>query len=219
MLGIDTVVKGDLDRVIDVLENDIEIVALDAVGGVAQHEIAVAVFTGDFESGLIIARSAPSGKLFGLEHLVGIEGGDVAEGGRGGEIFGAPERCAPVEVAERAIGAKAHGVGTGAGREKPDFTRLDVLNLGGQAQGGKQAEGGDAVHGARLTHSARGRAVEAERMISPHCPAKTHNEIPKAAVLGGKFGWRSIELPARHATHWAVCSGVPPCRRDGLGGR
>jgi hypothetical protein len=39
---------------------------LDAVGGVAQHQVAVAVLAGDLERGLVVARAAPAGELFVL---------------------------------------------------------------------------------------------------------------------------------------------------------
>ena len=131
--------QGDFDRVVEVLEDDIEIVAGDAVGDVAQDQIAIAVLAGDFERGLVIARAAPSRELFGFEHLAGVEGGDVAARGRRGEIVGAPQRSAPVEVAQRAIGAEPHGVGALARGQEPDFAGVGVLNrLGGKREGGKQ---------------------------------------------------------------------------------
>ena len=141
VVGIDAVVERDFDRVVDVLEDDIEIVAGDAVGDVAQDEVAVAVVAGDFEGGLVVARAAPAGELFGFEHLARIEGGDVAARGRRGEIVGAPERSAPVEMAERAIGAEAHGVGTLAGGQEPDFARLGVLNLCAAGSGRRAGKG------------------------------------------------------------------------------
>src|ERR1019366_5538950 len=90
VVGIDAVVEGDFDRVVDVLQDDIEIVAGDAMGGVAEDQIAAAVLAGDLECGLVIARAAPAGELLGFQHLAGVEGGDVAAGGRRGQIVGAP---------------------------------------------------------------------------------------------------------------------------------
>ena len=157
VVGIDAVMEGDFDGVVEVFQDDIEIVAGDAVGGIAEDEIAVAVLARDFEGGLVIARAAPAGELFGFQHLAGVEGRDVAAGGRRGQIVGAPQRSAPVEMAQRAIGAEPHGVGALAGSQEPDFAGVGVLNrLGGQSESGEQEYGGCTVHEKRVTHCWRG---------------------------------------------------------------
>ncbi len=107
--------QGDLDIVADVLQGDVEIVLLDAMGDVVEDEVAIAVVAGDFEGRLVVAGAAPAGELLVFEHLVRIEGGDVAAGRGGGEVVGAPERGSPVEMAEGTVGVDAHRVGAMAG--------------------------------------------------------------------------------------------------------
>src|ERR1019366_3151535 len=48
----------------------------------------------------VIARAAPAGELLGFQHLARVEGGDVAAGGRRGQIVGAPQGSAPIEMAQ-----------------------------------------------------------------------------------------------------------------------
>ena len=153
VVRIDAVMEGDFDGVVEVFQDDIEIVAADAVGDVAQDQIAVAVLARDLERGLVVARAAPAGELLGLQHLAGVEGGDVAAGGRRGQIVGAPQGSAPVEMAQRAIGAEPHGVGTLARGQEPDFAGVGVLNrLGGEGRKRRAGKGGCTVHEQRVTH-------------------------------------------------------------------
>ena len=132
---IHAIMQRHLDRFVDVLQYDVQIVALNMVRGIAQHEVAHGVLTGEFQRGLVVARAAPAGVLFGLQHLVGIEAGNVTAHGRRGQIFEAPEGRAPVEVAKAAIGAHTHRVGALAGGQQPDLAGIRVLNgLSGEAQ-------------------------------------------------------------------------------------
>ena len=118
------------------LQRDIEIVPLDAVRGVAQHQVAVAVLAGDLERRLVVARPTPAGELLVLQHLARIEGGDVAALRRRGQIVHAPQRSAPVQMPQRAIRANSHGVGALARGQQPDLAGLRILNrLGGKGSG------------------------------------------------------------------------------------
>src|ERR1039457_2185903 len=88
-------------------------------------------------------RAAPAGELFVFEHLAGVEGGDVAALGRRGQIVDAPQGSAPVEVAQRAIGAEPHGVGTLAGGEEPDLAGVGYLkDWGGEGTTGRKKKAG-----------------------------------------------------------------------------
>src|SRR5262249_44281079 len=60
MLGVDAIVYGDLDGVVDVLQHDIEIRARDFVRNIAEHKIPDPILTADFQSGLVIAWTAPA---------------------------------------------------------------------------------------------------------------------------------------------------------------
>src|SRR5262249_9712141 len=102
VVGEDAVVQGDIDRVGDVFVE--EVVAGDLGRDVAENEVGDAVVAGDFEGRLVVARAAPAGVLLGFEHLARVEAGEIAADGRSGEVVGAPQGSAPIEVAERAVG-------------------------------------------------------------------------------------------------------------------
>ncbi len=101
--GIDAIVQGHFDIVANVFQNDIEVVLLDAVGQVAQDQVAISIFACNFEGWLVIARTAPAGKLLVFEHLMRVEGRDVASLGRRRQILDAPEGRAPIEILQRAV--------------------------------------------------------------------------------------------------------------------
>ena len=112
VLRIDAVVQRHLDRVVHVLQHDVQFVAVDFVRYVAQHQVAHRVSARDLQRRLVIARTAPAGKFLGLHHLPRVEARHVTAPRRRRQIVDAPQRRAPIEVAQRAIGAHAHGVRT-----------------------------------------------------------------------------------------------------------
>jgi len=139
------IVEGDLDRIVDVLEDDVKVVAGELVRDVAQDQVADAVPARDLEGGFVVTRASPSGELFVLEHLARVEAGQIAARGWGGEIVDAPQRSTPVEIAERAIDAESHGVATLASSDQPDLAGFVVLDgLGGESERGKKTSAGGA---------------------------------------------------------------------------
>ena len=120
----------------EILED--QIVPLDAVRCVAQNQVAIAVLAGDFERRLVVARPAPTGELLVLEHLAGIERGDVAALRRGGQVVHTPQRRAPIQMPQRPIRANSHGVRTLARGQQPDLAGFRILNRLGRESSGCQ---------------------------------------------------------------------------------
>ncbi len=142
-LGIHAIMQGHFDIVANILQHDVEIVLLDAMGDVAKDQVAIAVLACNFERWLVIARPTPAGKLFIFQHLVRVEGRDIAAGRDRRKIVHTPQGRPPIEIAERAIGVNSHGVGTLAGSQQPGFAAFHELHgLGAERCGGQERNRG-----------------------------------------------------------------------------
>src|SRR5579875_652917 len=150
-IRISEVVESDLDGIADIFEFDVQPVAFLAMADILQHEIAIATGAGDLEGRFVEARTAPTWILFVFEHLVRIEGGDIAASLCWRKIRDSWKRAAPVEMLEFAVGRESHRIRAIGGGDQPDtaaFVKLDDLSRSVQREKQrKTAERCNPAHG------------------------------------------------------------------------
>ena len=178
---IHAVMERHFDGVANVAQRDIEIVLLDAMRDVAQNQVAIAVFARDFERRLVVARPAPTGKLLVLEHLAGIERGDIVSLRRRRQIVHTPQRRAPIQMPQRPIRANSHGVRALARGQQPDLAGFGILNRLGRKRSGRQQEGTEESN--RASHNRPPVYDVAQTLSLRHGGRHPCRVIPSTALM------------------------------------
>jgi hypothetical protein len=142
--------QNGFDIVVNVFESNIQTIAVNVLRDIVQYEIAVSIGTRYFQRAFVIARTAPTRKLFVVDHLMWIERRDIALLGGCGNVFHAPQRSTPIEVLQLITGSNAHRVRTLRCFQKPDLPGLietDVLGCGRLEQGDREeGENSEPTH-------------------------------------------------------------------------
>ena len=113
------VVQGHSERVMGVLEHNLEYVALDLKAAKLEHRIAHPVCKAGLEAGFAVGGPSVGRILLEREFAPAVEGTPLTRVSSGRVVGGVGQPWSPVAVNERAAGVDSQRVGGAAGLENP----------------------------------------------------------------------------------------------------